>query len=56
MFKDDALRILRDLSLKLTLLRTERKSVDRKKIIDNILLSDEGEMKQLEKLLSEKRK
>lgn len=51
MYKDDAFSILHDLNRKLILLRTERKVAERKKIIDDILLSDEGELKQLKILL-----
>jgi len=43
--------IIRELNRKLLLLEGERKSVKRKEIIDGILLSDEGELKQLKKLL-----
>ena len=51
MFNDEASQILHDLSRKLILLRTERKSADRKKVIDDILMSEEGELQQLKKLL-----
>ena len=43
--------IIHELNRKLLLVEGERKSAKRKEIIDSILLSDEGELEQLKKLL-----
>jgi len=51
MDRERARTVLHELSRKLTLLGTERKSIKRRDIIDSILLSKEGELYQLKKLL-----
>lgn len=51
MFIDDAYAVIHNLNRKLMLLKSERKSAERKKIIDSILLDDTGELKQLKNLL-----
>lgn len=48
---DRASTILHELNRKLLLVEGERKSAKRKEIIDSILLSEEGELKQLKRLL-----
>lgn len=44
--------VFRELSRKLFILEGERKASKRKELINSILLSDEGEMKQLKELLN----
>lgn len=51
MDREKAHTVLHELSRKLILLRTERKSIRRKEIIDSILLGEQGELKQLKELL-----
>ena len=51
MDRDKAHTIIHELNRKLMLVECERKSGKRKEIIDSILLSEEGELKQLKELL-----
>jgi len=51
MNKTQACSIIHELNRKLLLVEGERKSNKRKEIIDSIVLSDEGELKQLKRLL-----
>lgn len=48
---DRVVTVLHELNRKLLLVRTERKSSVRKEIIDRIILSEVGELKQLKRLL-----